>query len=201
MKTELEVINYLLGIQGSAPVADLVTTLHPHVVIAKNRWAEALTEIQKKAWWFNQEYKYVLNPDAVTKEIAIPLNVMQVDVTSTNGVVKRGSKLYNTVTHSYQFDYPITCNMLLKLEIEYLDEIVIDAMRYWAGILVAELDLEDSIKANTCSQFYATALSDMRKADLKAQQRNALNSPTSRRIVSQARYRGRSVDPSVPGGF
>ena len=53
MKTELEVINYLIGIQGSAPIGSL-TTNHPHVVIAKNRLAEAMTEVQKTAWWFNK---------------------------------------------------------------------------------------------------------------------------------------------------
>ena len=200
MKTELEVVNFLLGVMGDSPVADLVTTQHPHVVVALKRLNDAMTEVQKTAWWFNQEYKFEMTPDETTKEISVPLNVMSVECISDRGIIKRGTKMYNAVTHSYQFDNSIWTNQLVKLEIELLEEIVIDAVAYFAAYLVSELDMEDSIKANTMANLYAKSLADMRKEDLKAQRRNALNSPTAARIVAGARYRGRTANPYIPGG-
>ena len=200
MKTELEAVNYLLSVMNSSPVGDLETTLYPQVVAARAALSSASTSIQKTGWWFNQEYKFDLTPDETTKEIAIPLNILEVDVTSVNGIIKRGQKLYNAVQHTYQFDAPVTANMLLKLDFELLDEIVIDAIRYFAGIEIAEIEMEDSIKASKIEKFYVAALADMRKADLKVQRRNALRSPTSALIVQGARYRGRSVNPNFPGG-
>ena len=200
MKTELEAVNFILGVLGASPVADLVTTLHPLVVTAKLRLDAASTEVQKTAWWFNQEYHFEMVPDETTKEIAVPLTVMSVDVISTNGVIKRGSKLYNAVTHSYQFDAPVIANQVVKLDFDLLDEVVIDAIRYWAGAQAAELDLEDALKANKMEGYFTKAIADLRKADLKAQRRNALNSPTSASIVNGARYRGRQANPMFPGG-
>lgn len=200
MKTELEAVNFILGVLNSSPVGDLETTLFPHVVAARKRVSDASTEVQKTAWWFNQEYHFEMTPDATTKEIAVPLNVMSVDIISRNAVVKRGSKLYDTYNHTYQFDEIITANQIVKLDFELLDEVVIDTIRYWAAAQAAELDLEDNIKAAKMEGYYTKSLAELRKADLKAQRRNALNSPTSARIVSGARYRGRQGNPNIPGG-
>ena len=65
---------------------------------------------------------------------------------------------------------------------------------------LAEIEMEYSMKAAKIEKFYAKSMADLRKADLKAQRRNALNSPQSSKIVSGARYRGRAVNPYLPGG-
>jgi len=199
---KLQAVNYLLNIIGSPPVGDL-ETLHPGAQACVNRLDEATEEIQKSGWWFNTEYKWTFIPDATTAELELPTTTLEADVTSRRGVVKRGYKLYDVINHTYQFTVPATANLIVKLEWDYLDLTVQQTIKYFAAVLLCEIDLEDQIKANGQSKFYTKNLAEMKKTHLRSQRRNSLNTPTSRALragVRPYRQAGAAVDPTYPGG-
>jgi len=199
---KLETVNYLLSLLGSSPVGDL-ETLHPDAEVCINRLNEASRTIQKKGWWFNQEYSYFLEPDATTKEIALPTFCLEATVTNWGGVIKRGLKLYDTVNHTYQFTNSLYVNMIVKLDWELLDENAQDTIKFFAGMQLMGADLEDSIKEAAQAKLYTDAMTDMKKTNLRVQRRNILGSPASLKARAGVRpygLRSGSIDPTNPGG-
>ena len=199
---KLQAVNYLLSLLGSPPVGDL-ESLHPHVALAITRLDEAASTVQESGWWFNTEYKHVLVPDTTTGELELPSFVLEATVTSRLSVVKRGSKLYDTVNNTYQFLEPATVNYIVELDWDLLSETVQNTIKFFAGVQICEFDLEDALKANGQTKFYTMKLADMKKTNLRVQRRNSLNTPTSARMKAGVRpYRvaGAAVDPTYPGG-
>jgi len=182
----LETVNYLLGLLGSPPVSDL-ETLHPDAQVCKDRLDEADLTIQKKGWWFNTEYAYLLAPDETTSEIALPLNTLQAVVTSRQGVIKRGFKLYDVFAHTYQFTNSLYVNLRVQLDWDLLDEEVQDTIKFFAGTQLMGSDLEDSVKEASQARLYTDAFSDLKKTNLKIQRRNILLSPASVKLRAGVR--------------
>lgn len=199
---KLKAVNYLLNLIGSPPVGDL-ETLHPDAQACIDRLEEADLTTQKAGWWFNTEYKWTFIPDATTSELVLPAMTLEANVTSRRGVIKRGSKLYDAINHTYQFQEPATANLVIQLDWDLLDETVQDTIKFFAGIQLCEIDLEDQIKANGQSKFYTKGLTDMKKTNLRAIRRNSLNTPTSRMLragVRPYRQAGAATDPTFAGG-
>lgn len=199
---KLKAVNYLLSLLGSPPVGDL-ESLHPDSETCVNRLEEADLSLQKKGWWFNQEYAYLLSPDETTQEIAVPLNTLEATITNRLGVVKRGDKLYDTINHTYQFTTDLYVNLVVKLDWTLLDENVQDTIKFFAGTQLMGADLEDSVKEASQARLYTDAMSDLKKTNLRVQRRNAILSPTGARLRAGVRpygARSGSVDPYSPGG-
>lgn len=199
---KLEAVNYLLRILGSSPVGDL-ESLHPQVAIAVDRLNAANATLQKEGWWFNQEYHYVIEPDATSAELELPLHTLEANVVSRANVVKRGDKLYDTINHTYQFTTNVTVNLTFLLDWDLLDDVVQEAAQYFAGMLVCQIDLEDTIKENGQAKLFNSKLSNMKKTHLRTTRRNIMNSPAT--LAARARVRpyssrSGSVNPLYPGG-
>lgn len=200
--TELESVNYLLSLLGSSPVGDLAT-LHPDAEACKQRLDEANGTVQGEGWWFNEEYLYELTPDAVTKEIAVPVGTMEAQCTSHFNTVLRGSKLYDSANHTYQFNESRYVNLIIQLDWTLLPNVVTDAIRFHAGVLLCSIDLEDSKKASEQSEFANMAYMKMKKTDLRSRRRNIFLNQRVQRAQSGVRpynFGNGGIDPTRPGG-
>ncbi len=103
--SELAAVNEILASIGQAPVNSIDQT-NPDVSIAFDTLKSVSREIQAEGWSFNKEHHYPLARDN-NKEIAIPNNMLQLDVSTKFGAidaVRRNGKLYNRNTHGYTFE-------------------------------------------------------------------------------------------------
>ena len=116
---ELPAVNQILQSCGQAPVTTLDQT-NPDVAIAYQTLLEVSREVQAEGWSFNKENHIEMTPDT-NKEILIANNVLQIDATENASnvnldVVRRNGKLYDKVTHSYQFENPVSCDILWQFD-------------------------------------------------------------------------------------
>ena len=103
---ELPAVNEILASVGQAPVTTLDQT-NPDVAIAYDTLINVSREVQSEGWTFNKEYSYKLSPQATTEEIAIPNNILQIELSENQGrtkeAVRRSGKLYERVNHTYKW--------------------------------------------------------------------------------------------------
>ena len=113
---ELPAVNQILAACGQAPVTSLDQT-NPDVAIAYDTLIETSREVQSEGWTFNKEAHYEFTPD-VNKEIKIPNNVLQIDLShnANNGnkqSVRREGKLYDKQEHTYEWtDGAVECDVV-----------------------------------------------------------------------------------------
>ena len=102
---------------GQAPVTTLDQT-NPDVAIAYDTLQQVSREVQAEGWTFNKEYH--LNsfvPDATSKEINIPTDVLQIDLSDHHAnkdkdAVQRNGKLYDRQNHTYEWDSTPTVDVV-----------------------------------------------------------------------------------------
>ena len=105
---------------------EVETQTNPDVAIAYNTLTEVTREVQSEGWVYNTERNYDgLQPDASTKKITIPNNVIQADLSQDyvnnlgRNVVNRGGVLYDTITHTDVWDTDETLYLDILWEFEY----------------------------------------------------------------------------------
>jgi len=116
VSTELDAINQILSSVGQAPVTTL-DMQNPEVAIALDTLRSTSKEIQMEGWSFNTERHVTLTPNSTTKEIAFPVDALEVDTNidyhrDNYDIVRRNGKLYDKHSHSYQFDEPLVCDIV-----------------------------------------------------------------------------------------
>ena len=107
LDTELSAVNAILGAIGQAPVTELVFD-NPEISFIYNLLRDANVDTQGEGWHFNTEKHVPYNPDS-NKKIAIPSNILRMDVTNQwskklTNVVRRNGYLYNKFTHSDEWE-------------------------------------------------------------------------------------------------
>ena len=116
VSTELDAVNQILSSVGQAPVTTL-DLQNPEVAIVLNTLREVSRQVQAEGWIFNTERSYELIPDAITKEILFPPNILQIDTNnydhkSDYDVIRRNGKVYDRLNHTYQFEQPLKCDIV-----------------------------------------------------------------------------------------
>ena len=116
VSTELDAVNQILSSVGQAPVTTL-DLQNPEVSIVLNTLREINRQVQAEGWTFNTERHYEMTPDASTKQILYPTNMLSMDTNREThkdkyDVVKRGTKLYDRLNHKYTFDDPIQADVV-----------------------------------------------------------------------------------------
>ena len=120
--TELDAVNQILSSVGQAPVTTL-DLQNPEVAIVLTTLREVNKQVQAEGWNFNVERGYTFSPDASTKEIKYPTNVLQLDL-DTNvykdqyNPVRRQGKFYDKLNHTYQWDGDIQADVTWLFEFE-----------------------------------------------------------------------------------
>ena len=116
VSTELDAVNQILSSVGQAPVTTL-DLQNPEVSIVLNTLREVNRQVQAEGWIFNTEREYVLSPDSETNEILYPTNMLQIDTNvkqhrADYDVVRRGTKLYDRLNHTYTFTKSIKADVV-----------------------------------------------------------------------------------------
>jgi len=116
VSTELDAVNQILSSVGQAPVTTL-DLQNPEVSIVLNTLREVNRQVQAEGWIFNTERNYELTPDTDTNQIAFPSNMLQIDTNTRYhkdqyDVVKRGTKLYDRLNHTFTFTDSIKADVV-----------------------------------------------------------------------------------------
>lgn len=101
--SRLTAVNIILSNIGQAPVT-VLDSGNPLVEMAELTLGEITKAVLAEGWEYNTERCYPFTPD-VSGYIYIPDNVMAIDSRPGNGqqVVIRGGRLYDRVSHSFEF--------------------------------------------------------------------------------------------------
>ena len=129
--TELSAVNSMLGAIGQSPVTSL-NYQNPEIGLLYNILTEVNKDVQNEGWVFNIERHVKTSPDATTKYIAIPNNILRYDLSDgqtfrTQDLVRRtlnGTEyLYDTVNHTYEFDDDVDLDIVYLWEYENLPSV------------------------------------------------------------------------------
>ena len=106
--TELSAVNSILGAIGQSPVTTL-NYENPEIGFIYNILTEVNKDVQNEGWIFNTEYNVEKQPEATTKYITIPSNVLRYDLHEDNiyrnkNLVRRNGRLWDTINQTYEFD-------------------------------------------------------------------------------------------------
>ena len=106
--TELSAVNSILGAIGQSPVTTL-NYENPEIGFIYNILTEVNKDVQNEGWVFNVEYNVEKPPEATTKYISIPSNVLRYDLHEDNvdrskNLVRRNGRLWDTINQTYEFD-------------------------------------------------------------------------------------------------
>lgn len=106
LDTDLSAVNSVLGAIGQSPIT-VIEYENPEVSFVVNILNETNRDVQNEGWVFNLEQHYPLTPDE-NGYYFVPDNVLRFD--SCDGwrdrqlnLVQRDSKLYDKITHSFNF--------------------------------------------------------------------------------------------------
>lgn len=172
--TELQAVNVMLRAIGSSTVSSMDVGL-PDVANARETLREQNKLVQARGWWFNTEYGVVYQPNSTTKEISIGRDVEKLEQPSTV-VSKRGTKLFNMETNSYQFDTPVKFQKVVRiLPWENIDDSVQRAVLYGAVVQFVEDEVGDKGKAEKWERKAMQAYSQLVSNDLASAGHNVLD--------------------------
>jgi hypothetical protein len=151
--SELEAINTILSVIGESPISSLsdISSV-ADAVTAQSILSEVSRQVQTKGWHFNTEKDFELSPEAFSKEITIPTNALRVDTSGDSretDVVQRGNRLYNRVTHTFQFDNSLKCEIVVLLPFEDLPQ----AARHYVTIKAARVFQSRTVGSDALYQF------------------------------------------------
>jgi len=120
--TELDAVNQILSSVGQAPVTTL-DLQNPEVAIVLTTLREVNKQVQAEGWNFNIERGVKFPPDASTKEIKYPTDVLQLDTTTAThrdeyNPVRRNGKFYDKTKHTFKWDKTIEADVTKLFDFE-----------------------------------------------------------------------------------
>ena len=120
--TELSAVNSILGAIGQSPVTTL-NYENPEVGFIYDILTEVNKDVQNEGWIFNTEYNVEKQPEATTKYITIPANVLRYDIHGdhedrSRNLVRRNGRLYDLVKHTDVFTADISLDITYLWEFE-----------------------------------------------------------------------------------
>lgn len=122
--TKLDAVNQLFQSIGETPVSSLEITGNAQLGLAKEALNEVNREVQRKGWWFNEEFNYTLSHDS-NDYVQVPTNAMRVRVSTpeyNRELVHRGTRLYDMSNHTYSIGESVKVDIVFLLPFEDLPE-------------------------------------------------------------------------------
>jgi hypothetical protein len=181
MQTKLAAVNSLLQVIGESPVNE-VDRSNPDVLAALQILDEKLNDIQSTGYWYNVETWEL--PVATDDFVYLPSNTITV-VTGNNNYVKRGRRLYNLDTHSYDFSDSDTVSMdiITEWDIEELPPVMFNYIVAGAKVdMVASFAMDSTLLQKLTSD-YIQAYHRLQVQNLKAQAPNATASGAAQTLL------------------
>lgn len=116
----LTVVNRCLATMGEAPLTSL-TDSHAFLGAAQDTLDRVNRSIQAETWWFNLE-KLELTPSPIDASLYLPSDTLEVR-TGNQDYVQRGDRIYNLDGGTYEFDKPMTVQIVRLVDFEELPEV------------------------------------------------------------------------------
>lgn len=120
-QTELDAVNHILSAIGSAPVTTLEEDMDIDVVNARRILSNVSRDIQRKGWDFNKVTR-TLSPRMDNHHIPWDRTIISLHSTDGSTYVKRGEWLYDMTRGSYEFDKPITVEIVEGVDYDDLPD-------------------------------------------------------------------------------
>lgn len=186
--TELEALNDILRAAGDSPVNSLNST-HPNVTAIRTQLGRTNSRLQRRGFWFNKEYGHEFQP--MGNRITLPNDVSSIVPVDPN-VIMRGNALYDRSRNSYVFTEAVTVISLVRtLDFIQLPESMKEAVKYAAAVEYLRDAVGDTALISEYKTLAATAMFAVLNEDLEAEQVNAFDRPTAKRMrVGVRPYRG-----------
>jgi hypothetical protein len=105
---------------GEAPLTSL-TDSHAFLGAAQDTLDRVNRSIQAETWWFNLE-KLELTPSPIDASLYLPSDTLEVR-TGNQDYVQRGDRIYNLDGGTYEFDKPMTVQIVRLVDFEELPEV------------------------------------------------------------------------------
>lgn len=118
MLTELDVINGCLATMGEIPLVELIDD-HPLVASARQEFRDARIAETARRWWFNTDY-ITLAPANGVPFVYVPEDAVEVTPLDRTDLTRRGRRLYNRMTGTYEINSPVRCLVVRDIPFEDL---------------------------------------------------------------------------------
>lgn len=167
----LTVVNLMLGTMGEKPLASL-TDPHPMLSAALGKLDEFNRSIQSEGWWFNME-ELTIEPSLIDQAIYLPNDCMEIRVAERNYTM-RGNRVYNLDGGTYEFDAPLTLELIREVPFEDVPEV---AATYISKVAILSFQTDydgDTAKARLLSDQIRTALIAINSAHTRNRRANFL---------------------------
>ena len=148
--TELDAVNQILSSVGQAAVTTL-DMQNPEVFAALSTLRQVSRQLQAEGWTFNTELMVGFEPDTVTKQIEVPVDVLQMDINKTYhgdayDLVRRRGVIYDRYNHTDIFQQKLYFDVVWLFQFEDLptafqSHIIARASRIVATKLVGDSEL------------------------------------------------------------
>ena len=152
--TELDAVNTMLSVIGESPVNTIDDNGLVDAAMARQILTSVSRGVQSRGWHFNTDKGLVLTPSFPEKEIQLPASLLRIDTVHGDAhfdVTQRGNRLYDRRRHTFQFDKPITVDMVVLLTFEELPE----TARQYITIRAARMFQERIVGSEVLSMFNA----------------------------------------------
>lgn len=202
MVQKLDIIRHMLSVIGESGVSN-EESLHPSVLTATDIIDTEDADFQGPGWWFNTEYDLVLTQDN-RGEVQIPGNALGFRLSNIENLsaadkrryVKRGTRVYDAVNHTFSIGSPLTVDIIVKLDIEDMPAVASSYLLHKAALSMYVADDGDTFKTDKLEQRVTLAWQKLRAEEMKSLAVNALDSPTAQRM----RMGTGSHNPNYIGG-
>jgi Tail tubular protein len=124
MTTQLQAVNSMLTSIGQAPITGL-DTANPEIATSTLILDNVREEVLGEGWNFNSEKGYTLLADA-NGELVIPPGVLNMSVNQEDSyfrfrAIQRNGKLYDTLSHSFNWGANASVSLDIVWDVEFED--------------------------------------------------------------------------------
>lgn len=176
----LNMVNLVLPKLGERPVTSLEVR-HPTLAILLPIIDQNRINALIKGWWFN-EYMYNAMPD-INKEISIGIDVLSFVPERPDTAVQRGTRLFNPVTLTYEFDAAVKGRVTQDVPFDELPESAAQYVFYSALIETYTTDIGVTQELQIWTARAQSAYSDLLAEHLRQKKYNTRRSPRWRQFI------------------
>lgn len=180
-QNELNVVNTLLRVIGESPLNEIDTS-NPDVLAAQKVWSEESQRSQADSYWYNTEtWVLPVQPDGF---VYLPASTLAL-TTGNSSYVKRGRKLYNLTTHSFDFSdlTEVTVTLLTEWDVEDLPPLMFQYILASAkATMKADYDMDAEVLQKLMRE-QTVALHHLQAHNLTILAPNAVNSGTAQTLL------------------
>lgn len=177
MLSRLEIINSMLAASGTSPVTG-ANVSHPMYVKAANKLDETIASVLKLNLWFNTRLATLI-PN-IENEIVLPSNTINADPQDAAlNYVKRGNRMYNMDTGSYEITETTVVQITQKLDLEEIPESALDYIKAKARYEFFIDEEGEEARATRYEKLMLEAWTLMYREHLRSKDTNYFNGPNN----------------------